>query len=91
MKQRQMTVEKYDQEFNMLSHFTSKLVDTEQARSERFVGGLKNEIEGFVRAFKPANLVEALRLAVDLSIQGDDIQPKRFDNETSSGQKKKAY
>lgn len=86
-----MTVEKYDQEFNMLSHFASKLVDTEQARSERFVGGLKNEIEGFVRAFKPANLAEALRLVVDLSIQGDDIQPKRFDNETSSGQKKKAY
>lgn len=35
-----MTVEEYDQEFDVLSYFTPKFVGTEVARSERFVRGL---------------------------------------------------
>lgn len=49
-----MPIDEHDQEFNMLSCFAHELVDTKLATAERFVKGLRNDIQGFVRAFKPA-------------------------------------
>lgn len=43
LKQGQMTVDKYDQQFDILSHFASELVDTEHDRVERFVRNLRND------------------------------------------------
>ncbi|KAA0033195.1 gag protease polyprotein [Cucumis melo var. makuwa] len=58
-----MTVEMYDAEFDMLSHFSLDVV-----RNEKFVRGLRLEIQGFVRAFRPTTHVDSLRLAVDKSL-----------------------
>ena len=54
--------------------FAPELVDNEQARAERFVKGLKDEIKGFVRALKPSTQAEALCLTMDMSIQKDEVQ-----------------
>ncbi|XP_031744116.1 uncharacterized protein LOC116404788 [Cucumis sativus] len=89
LKQGYMTVEEYDQEFDMLSRFAPELVSNEQARADRFVKGLRDEIRGFVRALKPTTQAEALRLAVDMSIGKDERQPRSFDKGSSSGQKRK--
>ncbi|XP_031745635.1 uncharacterized protein LOC116406054 [Cucumis sativus] len=89
LKQGYMTVEEYDQEFDMLSRFAPELVSNEQARADRFVKGLRDEIRGFVRALKPTTQAEALRLAVDMSIGKDERQPRSFNKGSSSGQKRK--
>ena len=39
-----MTVEQYNQEFNMLSHFTHEMVKTKVDRANRFVEVLKLEL-----------------------------------------------
>ena len=49
-----MTVEQYDQEFNMLSRFALEMVATEAARADKFVRGLRLNLQDFVRAFRPA-------------------------------------
>ena len=90
LKQGHMTVEEYDQDFDMLSRFAPELVGNEQARADRFVKGLRDEIRDFVRALKPTTQAEALRLAVDMSIGKDEIRPRSFDKGSSSGQKRKA-
>ena len=51
-----------------MSCFTPELLDTEQARVERFVKSLKDDIRDFVQVFKPSTQVEALRRVVDMSI-----------------------
>lgn len=90
LKQGQMTLEEYDYEFDILSLFAPELVETEAARAQRFVWGLKNDLRGFVRALKPATQTEALRIAMDLSAHKDDDPPKVSRNGPSSGQKRKA-
>ena len=74
----------------MQSRFAPELVGNEQARAERFVKGLSDEIRGFVRALKPTTQAEALRLAVDMSIGKDEAHAKSSDKGASSGQKRKA-
>ncbi|KAA0066547.1 gag-protease polyprotein [Cucumis melo var. makuwa] len=69
LKQGDMTVEQYNAEFDMLSHFTTDVIRDEVARTEKFVRGLRLDIQGLVRAFRPAFHVDALRLAVDISLQ----------------------
>ena len=85
-----MSIEEYDQKFDMVSCFASELVDVELSRVERFVRGLRNDIRGFVWAFKLATQVEALRLVVEMSTQEDDVQPKTLGKRTLSAQKRKA-
>ncbi|KAA0054781.1 ty3-gypsy retrotransposon protein [Cucumis melo var. makuwa] len=41
-----MTVEQYDAEFDMLSHFAPKIIATEAARADKFVRGLRLDIQG---------------------------------------------
>ena len=43
-EQGNMTMEEYDQKFNVLSQFAPDLVRTEVERAKKFVKGLKSEI-----------------------------------------------
>ncbi|TYK30962.1 ty3-gypsy retrotransposon protein [Cucumis melo var. makuwa] len=69
LEQDDMTVEQYDAEFDMLSRFAPEMIATEAARADKFVRGLRQDIQGLVRAFRPTTHADALRLAVDLSLQ----------------------
>ncbi|TYK29732.1 gag-protease polyprotein [Cucumis melo var. makuwa] len=63
---------------------------TEAARAGKFVRGLRLDIQGFVRAFRPATHADALRLAVDLSLQERANSSKTAGRGSTSGQKRKA-
>ncbi|KAL0540220.1 hypothetical protein IC582_024453 [Cucumis melo] len=54
LEQGDMTVEQYDAEFDMLSHFAPEMIATEAARADKFIRGLRLDIQGLVRAFRPA-------------------------------------
>ncbi|TYK06288.1 gag protease polyprotein [Cucumis melo var. makuwa] len=69
LEQGDMTVEQYDAELDMLSCFAPEMIATEAARADKFVRGLRLDIQGLVRAFRLATHADALRLAVDLSLQ----------------------
>ncbi|KAA0032409.1 gag protease polyprotein [Cucumis melo var. makuwa] len=49
LEQGDMTVEQYDVEFDMLSHFVSDVVRDEAARTEKFVRGLRLDLQGIKR------------------------------------------
>ncbi|KAL0557201.1 hypothetical protein IC582_005719 [Cucumis melo] len=85
-----MTVEQYDAEFDMLSRFAPEMIATEAARVDKFVRGLRLDIQGLVRAFRPATHADALRLAVDLSLQERANSSKTAGRGSTSGQKRKA-
>ncbi|KAA0036879.1 ty3-gypsy retrotransposon protein [Cucumis melo var. makuwa] len=63
---------------------------TEAARADKFVRGLRLNIQGLVRAFQPATHADALRLAVDLSLQERANLSKVAGRDSTSGQKRKA-
>ncbi|KAA0063987.1 gag protease polyprotein [Cucumis melo var. makuwa] len=90
LEQGDMTVEQYDAEFDMLSRFAPEMIATEAARADRFVRGLRLDIQGLVRAFRPATHADALRLAVDLSLQERANSSKTAGRGSTSGQKRKA-
>ncbi|KAL0554090.1 hypothetical protein IC582_008001 [Cucumis melo] len=90
LEQGDMTVEQYDAEFDMLSRFAPEMIATEAARADKFVRGLRLDIQGLVRAFKPATHADALRLAVDLSLQERANSSKTAGRGSTSGQKRKA-
>ncbi|KAL0537620.1 hypothetical protein IC582_026603 [Cucumis melo] len=85
-----MTVEQYDAEFDMLSRFAPEMIATEAARADKFVRGLRLDIQGLVRAFRPATHADALRLAVDLSLQEMANSSKTAGRGSTSGKKRKA-
>ncbi|KAA0051715.1 pol protein [Cucumis melo var. makuwa] len=66
------------------------MIATEAARADKFVRGLRLDIQGFVRAFRPATPADALRLAVDLSLQERANSSKVVGRGSTSGQKRKA-
>ncbi|KAL0556807.1 hypothetical protein IC582_005324 [Cucumis melo] len=90
LEQGDMTVEQYDAEFDMLSRFAPEMIATEAARADKFVRGLRLDIQGLVRAFRPATHADALRLAVDLSLQERANSSKTAGRGLTSGQKRKA-
>ncbi|KAL0558790.1 hypothetical protein IC582_003372 [Cucumis melo] len=90
LEQGDMTVEQYDAEFDMLSRFAPEMIATEAARADKFVRGLRLDIQGLVRAFRPATHADALRLAVDLSLQERANSSKTAGRGATSGQKRKA-
>ncbi|KAL0553869.1 hypothetical protein IC582_007773 [Cucumis melo] len=90
LEQGDMTVEQYDAEFDMLSRFTPEMIATEAARADKFVRELILDIQGLVRAFQPATHADALRLAVDLSLQERANSSKVAGRGSTSGQKRKA-
>ncbi|KAL0561308.1 hypothetical protein IC582_001730 [Cucumis melo] len=90
LEQDNMTVEQYDAEFDMLSRFAPEMISTEGARADKFVTGLKLDIQGLVRAFRPTTHVDALHLSVDLSLQERANSSKVAGRGSTSGQKRKA-
>ncbi|TYK23829.1 gag protease polyprotein [Cucumis melo var. makuwa] len=68
LEQGDMTVEQYDAEFDMLFRFAPDVVRDEAARIEKFVRGLRLDLQGIVRALRPATHADALRIALDLSL-----------------------
>ncbi|KAA0045485.1 ty3-gypsy retrotransposon protein [Cucumis melo var. makuwa] len=68
LEQGDMTVEQYDAEFDMLSRFSPDVVKDEEARIEKFVRGLRLYLQGIVRVLRPTTHADALRLALDLSL-----------------------
>ena len=46
-----MTVEQYDTEFDMLSCFAPDVVKDEEARTEKFVRGLRLDLQGIVQVY----------------------------------------
>ncbi|XP_050939278.1 uncharacterized protein LOC127148901 isoform X3 [Cucumis melo] len=90
LEQGDMTVEQYDAEFDMLSRFAPEMIATEAARADKFVRGLRLDIQGLVRAFQPATHADALRLAVDLSLQERANSSKVAGRDSTSAQKRKA-
>ncbi|KAL0550003.1 hypothetical protein IC582_014499 [Cucumis melo] len=90
LEQGDMTVEQYDAEFDMLSRFAPEMIATEAARADKFVRGLRLDIQGLVRAFRPATHADALRLAVDLSLQERANSSKAAGRGSTSRQKRKA-
>ncbi|KAL0543974.1 hypothetical protein IC582_019084 [Cucumis melo] len=85
-----MTVEQYDVEFDMLSRFAPDMVRDEAARTEKFVRGLRLDLQGIVRALRPATHADALRIALDLSLQERADPSKAAGRGSSLGQKRKA-
>ncbi|KAL0533979.1 hypothetical protein IC582_028255 [Cucumis melo] len=90
LEQGDMTVEQYDAEFDMLSRFAPEMIATEAARADKFVRGLRLDIQGLVRGFRPATHADALRLAVDLNLQERANSSKTAGRGSTSGQKRKA-
>ncbi|KAL0559513.1 hypothetical protein IC582_004126 [Cucumis melo] len=89
LEQGDMTVEQYDAEFDMLSCFTRDVVRDEDARTEKFVKGLRLDLQGIVRALRPTTHVDALRIALDLSLHERVDSSKAASRGTALGQKRK--
>ncbi|KAA0059244.1 pol protein [Cucumis melo var. makuwa] len=74
-----MTVEPYDAEFDMLSRFSPDVLKDEEARTEKFVRGLRLDLQRIVRALRPTTHANALCLALDLSLH------ERVDSSKAAG------
>ncbi|KAA0062778.1 gag-protease polyprotein [Cucumis melo var. makuwa] len=84
-----MTMEQYDAEFDMLSRFAPDVVRYEAARTEKFVRGLRLDLQGIVRALRPATHADALRIALDLSLHERADSSKAAGRRSALGQKRK--
>ncbi|KAA0040547.1 pol protein [Cucumis melo var. makuwa] len=89
LEQGDMTVEQYDAEFDMLSRFASDVVRDKAARMEKFVRGLRLDLQGIVRALRPATHADALRIALDLSLHERADPSKAAGRGSALGQKRK--
>ncbi|KAA0053184.1 gag protease polyprotein [Cucumis melo var. makuwa] len=89
LEQGDMTVEQYDAEFDMLSRFAPDMVRDEAARTEKFVRGLRLDLQGIVRALRPATHADALRIALDLSLPERADSIKAAGRGSALGQKRK--
>ncbi|KAL0536582.1 hypothetical protein IC582_025533 [Cucumis melo] len=89
LEQGDMTVEQYDAEFDMLSRFAPDMVRDEAARTEKFVRGLRLDLQGIVRALRPATHADALRIALDLSLPERADASKAAVRGSALGQKRK--
>ncbi|KAL4023182.1 hypothetical protein IC575_016932 [Cucumis melo] len=90
LEQDDMMVEQYDVEFDMLSHFAPDVVKDEAARTEKFVRGLGLDLQGIVRALRPATHADALRIALDLSLHERADPSKAAGRGSALGQQRKA-
>ncbi|KAL4017101.1 hypothetical protein IC575_024775 [Cucumis melo] len=90
LEQGDMIVEQYDAEFDMLSRFVPDVVSDEAARTEKFVRGLRLDLQGIVRALRPATHADALHITLDLSLHERADSSKAAGRGSSLGQKKKA-
>ncbi|KAA0054871.1 gag-protease polyprotein [Cucumis melo var. makuwa] len=89
LEQGDMSVEQYDAEFDMLSRFAPDVVKDEETRTEKFVRGLRLDLQGIVRALRPTTHADALRLALDLSLYERADSSKATGRGSTLGQKRK--
>ena len=89
LEQGDMTVEQYDAEFDMLSRFSPDVVKDEEARTEKFVRGLRLDLQGIVRVLRPTTHADALHLARDLSLHERVDSSKAAGKGSALGQKRK--
>ncbi|KAA0051925.1 pol protein [Cucumis melo var. makuwa] len=89
LEQGDMTVEQYDVEFDMLSCFAPDVVRDEAARTKKFVRGLRLDLQGIVRALRPATHADALRIALDLSLHERADSSRAAGRGSALGQKRK--
>ncbi|TYK08816.1 ty3-gypsy retrotransposon protein [Cucumis melo var. makuwa] len=89
LEQGDMTVEQYDAEFDMLSHFAPDVVRDEAARMEKFIRALRLDLQGIVRALRPATHADALCIALDLSLHERADSSKAAGRGPALGQKRK--
>ncbi|KAA0061226.1 pol protein [Cucumis melo var. makuwa] len=84
-----MNAEQYDAEYDILSRFASDVVKDEEAKIEKFVRGLRLDLQGIVRALIPTTHADALRLALDLSLHERADPSKATSRGSALGQKRK--
>ncbi|KAA0040368.1 ty3-gypsy retrotransposon protein [Cucumis melo var. makuwa] len=89
LEQGDMTVEQYDAEFDMLSRFASDVVKDKDARTKKFVRGLRLDLQDIVQALRPTTHADALRLALDLSLHERSDPCKATGRGSTLGQKRK--
>ncbi|KAA0026004.1 gag-protease polyprotein [Cucumis melo var. makuwa] len=89
LEQADMTVEQYDTEFDMLSRFAFDVVRDEAARTEKFVRGLRLDLQGIVQALRPATHADALHIALDLSMHERAYSSKAVGRGSTLCQKRK--
>ncbi|XP_022957288.1 uncharacterized protein LOC111458730 [Cucurbita moschata] len=63
LKQGDLSVEDYDQEFNRLSRFSPIYVSTEELKAERFIAGLRENIRGYMASQSSSDYTAALKMA----------------------------
>ncbi|KAA0032580.1 gag protease polyprotein [Cucumis melo var. makuwa] len=78
-----------DAEFDMLSHFTLDVVRDKAARTEKFVRGLRLDLQGIARALRPATHADALCITLDLSLHERADSSKAAGRGSALGQKRK--
>ncbi|TYK19757.1 gag-protease polyprotein [Cucumis melo var. makuwa] len=84
-----MTVEQYNAEFNMVSHFAPDVVTNEAAKTDKFDSSLRLDLHGFVRAFRLTTYADSLCLAVDISLHERADPSKAAGRGSTLGQKRK--
>ncbi|KAA0052288.1 hypothetical protein E5676_scaffold113G001050 [Cucumis melo var. makuwa] len=89
LEQGDMTVEQYDAEFDMLSCFAPDVMKDKEARTKKFIKGLRLDLQGIVRALRPTTHTDALRLALDLSLHERADPSKAAGRGSTLGQKRK--
>ncbi|TYK27268.1 ty3-gypsy retrotransposon protein [Cucumis melo var. makuwa] len=85
-----MTVEQYDGEFDMVSHFDPDVVRNEATKTNKFVSSLRLNFHGSVRAFRPTTYADSLYLAVDISLHERGDPSKAAGRGSTIGRKRKA-
>ncbi|KAA0036538.1 pol protein [Cucumis melo var. makuwa] len=73
----------------MLFRFAPDVVRDEAARTEKFIRGLRLDLQGIVRALQPATHADALRIALDLSLHERADSSKAAGRGSALGQKRK--
>ena len=66
LEQDNMSVEEYEAEFTRLSRFVPLMVATEEEKTDLFIQGLRQEIQGSVSAHASQDFVTAYNAAVKL-------------------------
>jgi hypothetical protein len=79
-----MSIAQYTTEFNRLSKYNRRLVDTEQNRTSQFIKGLRPELRRTLAPFPPSNY----SMAVDATTRTKNEDKLRFGiNITNFGKK----
>jgi hypothetical protein len=85
LKQGGIFVAKYTTEFNCLSKYYPRLVNTEQNRTTEFIKGLRPELRRVLAPFSPSNYSTAVEAATRTENE-DKLRFEKFPNKRPFGQ-----